>query len=289
MVINPIEKFGSDKLQNQYLTNLYSGKTIGSFGLTEPNAGSDPSSMTTKATLYKDYYIVNGSKTWITNSPIADLFIIWCKDENNKIIGLVSERRDEITTPKIDDKLSLFASPTGSIYMDNLKIPKENKLNVSGLKGPFHCLNKARYGISWGVIGAMEDIINTTIQYTNERKQFSKSLNSFQIIQNDLVKCVELYNNSLNNSFASLNCIETFEDLERNIALISYLKRVNCENSLIVARLCRDILGGNGITNSYNIMRHLINLETVNTYEGTKNIHNLIIGRELFGKNAFTN
>lgn len=287
LVINPIEKFGSDKLKNQYLNELYYGKTIGSFGLTEPNAGSDPSSMTTKACLHKDYYIVNGSKTWITNSPIADLFVIWCKDDNNKIIGLVTERTNEITTPKIDDKLSLFASPTGSIYIDNLKIPVTNKLNVSGLKGPFHCLNKARYGISWGVIGAMEDIINTTIQYTDERKQFSKSLSSFQIVQNDLVKCIELYNNSLNNSFTSLNCIETFEDLEKNIALISYLKRVNCENSLIVARLCRDILGGNGITNSYNIMRHLINLETVNTYEGTKNIHNLIIGRELFGKSAF--
>lgn len=286
LVINPIEKFGSDKVKNQYLDNLYSGKIIGSFGLTEPNAGSDPSGMMTKATLHKDYYIVNGSKTWITNSPIADLFVIWCKDENNKIIGLVTERTDEINTPEIKDKLSLFASPTGSVYMDNLKIPKENKLHISGLKGPFHCLNKARYGISWGVIGAMEDIIDTTIQYTNERKQFSKSLSSFQLVQNDLVKCVELYNTSLNNSFASLQCIETFNDLEKNIALISYLKRVNCENSLIVARLCRDILGGNGITNSYNIMRHLINLETVNTYEGTKNIHNLIIGRELFNNNA---
>jgi glutaryl-CoA dehydrogenase len=287
LVINPIEKFGNDKLKNQYLDNLYSGKSIGSFGLTEPNAGSDPSSMITKATLHKDYYIVNGSKTWITNSPIADLFVIWCKDDTNKIIGLVTERTDEINTPEIKDKLSLFASPTGSIYMDNLKIPVSNKLNVSGLKGPFHCLNKARYGISWGVIGAMEDMINTTIQYTDNRKQFSKSLSSFQIIQNDLVKCVELYNNSLNNSFSSLSCIETFEDLEKNIALISYLKRVNCENSLITSRLCRDILGGNGITNSYNIMRHLINLETVNTYEGTKNIHNLIIGRELFNNNAF--
>jgi glutaryl-CoA dehydrogenase len=287
LVINPIEKFANDNVKNNYLDNLYSGKYIGCFGLTESNAGSDPSSMTTNAILHKDYYIVNGSKMWITNSPIADVFVIWCKDENNKIIGLVTERKDEIITHKIEDKLSLFASPTGSIHMDNLKIPVTNKLNVFGLKGPFVCLNKARYGISWGVIGAMEDMINTTIKYTDERKQFSKSLNSFQIIQNDLVKCVELYNTSLNNAFSSLQCIEKFEDLESNIALISYLKRVNCENSLIVSRLCRDILGGNGITNSYNIMRHLINLETVNTYEGTKNIHNLIIGRELFNKNAF--
>jgi glutaryl-CoA dehydrogenase len=156
-----------------------------------------------------------------------------------------------------------------------------------GLKGPFHCLNKARYGISWGVVGAMENIINTSLDYTNERKQFSKSLDSFQLIQNDLIKSIELYSNSLNNSFSSLNCIETFDDLDKNIALISFLKRTNCENALNVARICRDLLGGNGVSNSYNIIRHLINLEAVNTYEGTKNIHNLILGRELIGKNSF--
>lgn len=287
LVINPIEKFGSDYLQNKYLPDLYSGKNIGCFGLTEPTAGSDPANMLTKANEHKDYYIVNGSKIWITNSPIADVFVIWCKDESNKIIGLVTERDDSISTPEIKDKVSLLASPTGYIYMDNLKIPKINKLNVSGLKGPFHCLNKARYGISWGVIGAMENIINTTIDYTNERKQFGKSLNSFQLIQNDLIKSIELYNTSLNNSFSSLNCIESFDDLEKNIALISYLKRTNCENAQNVARICRDILGGNGVSHSYGIIRHLINLEAVNTYEGTKNVHNLILGRELLGKNAF--
>ena len=171
--------------------------------------------------------------------------------------------------------------------MNNLKIPKINKLDVTGLRGPFECLNKARYGISWGVIGAMENIINTTIDYTEERKQFSKSLNSFQLIQYDLIKSIELYSNSLNNSFASLNAVEKFSDLEQNIALISFLKRTNCENALHVARICRDIIGGNGVSNSYNIIRHLINLEAVNTYEGTRNIHNLIMGRELLGKNAF--
>ena len=180
-----------------------------------------------------------------------------------------------------------MASPTGYIYMENLKIPKTNKLNVIGLRGPFECLNKARYGISWGVIGSMENIINTSMDYVSERKQFSKSLNSFQLIQNDLVKCVELYLSSLNNSFASLNSIESYEDLQKNIALISFLKRTNCENALNVARICRDILGGNGVSNSYNIIRHLINLEAVNTYEGTKNVHNLILGRELLGPNAF--
>jgi glutaryl-CoA dehydrogenase len=287
LVINPIEKFGSEYIKSKYLEKLYSGENIGCFGLTEPNAGSDPSSMLSKAIEHKDYYIVNGSKIWITNSPIADIFIIWCKDESNNIIGLVTERDESINTPEIKDKITMLSSPTGYIYMDNLKIPKINKLNVTGVKGPFHCLNKARYGISWGVCGAMENIINTTIDYTEERKQFSKSLNSFQLIQSDLIKSIELYSTSLNNSFASLDCIKTFNDLEKNIALISFLKRVNCENSLIIARICRDIIGGNGLSNSYNIIRHLINLEAVNTYEGTKNVHNLIMGRELLGKNAF--
>lgn len=287
LVINPIEKFGSDQLKTKYLPKLYKGEHIGCFGLTEPEAGSDPSSMKTKAIEHKDYYIVSGSKIWITNSPIADIFVIWCKDESNKIIGLVSERDDCISTPDIKEKMTLLASPTGYIYMDNLKIPKSNKLNITGLKGPFHCLNKARYGISWGVVGAMESIINTTMDYTNTRKQFGKSLDSYQLIQSDIVKSIELYTNSLNNSFSSLNCIETFDELEKNIALISFLKRINCENALNVARICRDLIGGNGVSNSYDIIRHLINLEAVNTYEGTKNIHNLILGRELIGKNAF--
>jgi glutaryl-CoA dehydrogenase len=287
LVINPIEKFGSPELKSKYLDKLYSGENIGCFGLTEPDAGSDPSSMKTKAIEHKDYYIVNGSKIWITNSPIADVFVLWCKNENNKIIGLVTERTDEIKTPEIKEKLSLLASPTGYIYIDNLKIPKINKLDVIGLKGPFHCLNKARYGISWGMNGVMENIINTTLDYTKNRIQFNKSLDSLQLIQNDLVKSIELYNYSLNNSFSSLNCIETFDDLEKNIGLISYLKKVNCENALNVSRICRDILGGNGVSNSYNIIRHLINLEAVNTYEGTKNIHTLILGRELLGKSSF--
>jgi len=287
LVINPIEKFGSDKLKSKYLENLYSGTSIGCFGLTEPDAGSDPSNMKTKAIEQKDYYIVSGSKIWITNSPIADVFVIWCKDETNQIIGLVTERNEAISTPEIKDKLTLLSSPTGYIYMDNLKIPKTNKLNITGLRGPFECLNKARYGISWGVIGAMENIINTTIDYVEERKQFSKSLISFQMIQHELIKSIELYSSSLNNSFASLNSIESFDDLEKNIALISFLKKTNCENALNVARICRDLLGGNGVSNSYNIIRHLINLEAVNTYEGTKNIHSLILGRELLNKSAF--
>lgn len=287
LVINPIERFGSETLKSTVLDGLHAGEKIGCFGLTEPDAGSDPSGMKTKAVKDKDYYVVNGSKVWITNSPIADVFVIWCKDESNKIIGLVSERNDSISTPKITDKLTMLSSPTGHIYFDNLKIPKSHKLNVSGLKGPFHCLNKARYGVSWGVVGAMESIINTAMDYTENRKQFNKSLNSFQLIQGELIKSIELYTHSLNNSFASLNTVESFDDLENNIAMISFLKRSNSENALNVARMCRDILGGNGVSNSYNIIRHLLNLEAVNTYEGTKNVHNLILGRELLGKNAF--
>ena len=287
LVINPIEKFGSDSIKTNFLDKLYSGDYVGCFGLTEPESGSDPGSMRTIAKEEKDYYVVNGSKIWITNSPIADVFVIWCKDESNRIIGLVSERNDSISTPEIKDKMALLASPTGYIHLDNVKIPKSHKLNVHGLKGPFHCLNKARYGISWGVVGAMENIIDTAIQYTDERKQFDKSLNQFQLIQNDLINSIQLYSNSLNNSFSSLNSIKSFDDLERNIALISYLKKVNCENALNVSRVCRDMLGGNGVSNSYNIIRHLINLEAVNTYEGTKNVHNLILGRDLLGKNAF--
>jgi glutaryl-CoA dehydrogenase len=287
LVIHPIEKFGNQHIKTKYLDKLYSGESIGCFGLTEPNSGSDPASLSTKAIETKDYYVVNGSKTWITNSPIADVFVIWCKDENNKIIGLVTDRVDGIDTVELKDKMSLMASPTGQIFFNDVKIPKTNKLNVYGLKGPFSCLNKARYGISWGVLGAMEDVINTTIDYTEDRTQFSKKLNQFQLVQNDLVNCIQLYNNSLNNSFASLNCISSFDDLNQHLALISYLKKVNCENALIVSRVCRDILGGNGVSNWYKVFRHLINLEAVNTYEGTKNIHNLIIGRDLLGQNAF--
>lgn len=288
LVIHPIEKFGNDGLKNRFLDKLYSGENIGCFGLTEPDAGSDPAGMKTTAISHKDYYIVNGSKIWITNSPIADVFLLWCKDETGKVIGLVTERDHvAISTPEIKEKMSLLSSPTGYIYMENLKIPKTNKLDVVGLRGPFDCLNKARYGISWGVIGAMENIINTAVDYAEERKQFSKSLVSFQLVQHDLIRAIELYSNSLNNSFASLNAIQSFEDLHKNIALISLLKRANCENALHVARICRDIMGGNGVSNSYNIIRHLVNLEAVNTYEGTRNIHNLIMGRELLGKNAF--
>ena len=258
LVIHPIEKFGSDVVKSKYMDKLYSGENVGCFGLTEPGAGSDPSSIVTTAIEHKDYYIVNGSKVWITNSPIADVFIIWCKNEAKQVIGLVTERTDGIHTPEIKEKMSLLSSPTGYIYLDNVKIPKTHKLNTVGLRGPFDCLNKARYGISWGVIGSMENIINTTIGYTDERTQFSKSLNTFQLVQYDLIRSIELYSSSLNHSFSSLNVIQTFDDLEQNIALISFLKRVNCENALNVARICRDIIGGNGISNALERAHFLV-------------------------------
>lgn len=176
LVIHPIEKFGTETIKCRFLDKLYSGEYIGCFGLTEPEAGSDPAGMKTTAILEGDHYIVNGSKTWITNSPIADVFLLWCKDERGKIIGLVTERDTAaISTPEIREKMSLLSSPTGQIFIENLKIPKTNKLCVDGLRGPFDCLNKARYGISWGVVGAMENIINTAIEYAEQRKQFSKS------------------------------------------------------------------------------------------------------------------
>ena len=281
LVIHPIETFGSDHVKDKFLQPLKEGKHIGAFGLTEPNAGSDPSSLLTKAVQKNDYYVVNGTKTWITNSPVADVFVIWCKDEDGKIIGLTTERTEGINTPFIHDKLSLAASPTGQIVLNDVKIPVKNRLNVVGLRGAFHCLNKARYGISWGVVGCMEDIVNTAIEYTNTRRQFNKRLNEFQMVKSDLVKCVELYNGSLNNSFSSLIHMEDFSDLEKNIAMISYLKKVNCENAIRVARICRDLLGGNGISVDYHIIRHLINLEAVNTYEGTRNIHTLIMAKQI--------
>jgi glutaryl-CoA dehydrogenase len=287
LVINPIEKFGSKYIRERFLPKLYDGQHIGCFGLTEPDAGSDPSSMKTRAVLDGSFYIVNGSKTWITNSPIADTFVIWCKNEQNKIIGLVSERKNGIETPMIKDKLTLQSSPTGMILMNNLKIPVENQLYVEGLQGAFHCLNKARYGISWGVIGATEDILDVCIKYCDERIQFQKKLTENQMVQRDLVHCITLYNDMLNRSVMSLECVQSFDDLKKNIALVSLLKRKNCSDALDVSRICRDLLGGNGVSTSYHIMRHLINLEAVNTYEGTRNIHDMIVGRSILNKNSF--
>ena len=286
LVMFPIYKFGSQEQKDKYLPELAKGNLIGCFGLTEPDHGSDISRMKTNAIFKYGHYILNGSKNWITNSPIADVFIIWAKDENNDIRGFILEKHMKgLSCPKIEGKFSLRTSNTGMIFMDNVVVPKENMLpNVKGLKGPFSCLNNGRYGISWGVLGAAEDCYLRAREYTLDRKQFNKPLAANQLVQ---LKLTEMLSEITIGLQASLRIGRL---LDENILIpenISIIKRNNCLKSLNIARNARDMLGGNGVSNSYNIIRHLINLEAVNTYEGTKNVHNLILGRDLLGKNAF--
>lgn len=284
LVMNPINKYCNDKLKNKYLPKLASGEFVGCFGLTEPNHGSDPSSMETKAVDDGNNYILNGSKTWISNSPIADVFIIWAKLDN-KVRGFLLDRDMEgITTPKIDGKLSLRTSVTGMIQLDDVKVPKDNILNVEGLKGPFSCLNDARLGISFGVLGAAENCIDETIKYVQDRKQFGKSLAEKQLIQYKLADMYSEYNLGLLGCYQVATLVDDKESIPEMISLI---KRNSCQKSLDISRKCRDILGGNGISEEYHIFRHLTNLETVNTYEGTHDIHSLILGKHLTGYSAF--
>ena len=274
----------NDDLKNKYLPKLASGEFVGCFGLTEPNHGSDPSSMETKAVDDGNNYILNGSKTWISNSPIADVFIIWAKLDN-KVRGFLLDRDMEgITTPKIDGKLSLRTSVTGMIQLDDVKVPKDNILNVEGLKGPFSCLNDARLGISFGVLGAAENCIDETIKYVQDRKQFGKSLAEKQLIQYKLADMYSEYNLGLLGCYQVATLVDDKESIPEMISLI---KRNSCQKSLDISRKCRDILGGNGISEEYHIFRHLTNLETVNTYEGTHDIHSLILGKHLTGYSAF--
>jgi glutaryl-CoA dehydrogenase len=286
LVMYPIFKFGSKEQKDKFLPELAKGNLIGCFGLTEPDHGSDPSGMITRAKLEGNNYIINGSKNWITNSPIADVFIIWAKDDNNDIRGFILERgMNGLTTPKIDGKFSLRASNTGMIFMDNVLVPKQNMLpNIKGLKGPFMCLNNARYGISWGVIGAAEDCFLRSREYVLERKQFNKPLASNQLIQIKLTDMLTEITLGLHASYRIGKMIDNNIIIPENISII---KRNNCLKSLQIARNCRDILGGNGISDEYHIIRHMLNLEAVNTYEGTQDIHALIIGRGITGLNAF--
>lgn len=286
LVMFPIYKFGSQEQKDRFLPGLAKGDLIGCFGLTEPDHGSDPSGMKTKAILKDGNYILNGSKNWITNSPIADVFIIWAKDENNDIRGFILEKEMKgLSCPKIEGKFSLRASNTGMIFMDNVVVPKENILpNVKGLKGPFSCLNNARYGISWGVLGAAEDCYLRAREYCLDRKQFNKPLASNQIIQ---LKLTEMLTEI---TFGIQASLRTGRLLDENILIpenISIIKRNNCLKSLHIARNARDMLGGNGISDEYHIIRHMLNLEAVNTYEGTQDIHGLIIGRGITNLNAF--
>lgn len=288
LVIHPIAQFGTMDQQNRYLKNLASGDLIGCFGLTEPNAGSNPAQMRTTAKFQNNEYILNGSKTWITNAPIADIFIIWAKDENGKIGGyLVEKGTPGLEVQKIQGKMSLRTSDTGSIFLDNVRVSKYQKFFVDGLSGPFSCLSSARFGISMGVVGAGEFCLSKTLEYALNREQFGKPLAANQLIQlklADMAIEIKLANEA---SLALAKLKDTGSDKQEIIKVTSMLKRNNVRKMLNIARDCRDILGGNGISDEYHIIRHLLNLETVNTYEGTADIHGLIVGKSITGLSAF--
>ena len=286
LVMYPIYAFGTPEQKEKYLPKLASGEAVGCFGLTEPDSGSDPSSMKTRATTTPGGFHLKGNKMWITNSPIADIFIVWGKTEDGKIRGFILEKGMKgLSAPKIEGKLSLRASITGEIVMDDVFVPEENILpHVSGLKGPFSCLNNARYGIAWGALGAAEFCWHGARSYTLERKQFNRPLAANQLIQ------LKLANMQTEITLALQACLrvgrlkdEGYEAPE----MISLIKRNSCGKSLEIARTARDMLGGNGISDEYHIIRHMINLETVNTYEGTHDIHALILGRYQTGLAAF--
>ena len=286
LVMNPINNYANNIVKEKYLPSLASGKYIGCFGLTEPDSGSDASTMKSKAIKDGNNYILNGNKTWISNSPIADVFVVWVKNEENKINGFVLDRgMDGITTPKIEGKLSLRASPTGMINLDDVIVPKENKLNIEGMKGPFSCLNNARLGIAFGVLGSAESCIEKALEYSLDRQLFGESLANKQITQIKLADLVTDWNMGM------LGCLHHVADKvdegSYDPIMISVVKKNSCEKALNTARVCRDILGGNGISGEYEIMRHLTNLESVYTYEGTNDIHRLIIGNKLTGLKAF--
>ncbi len=294
LVMLPIWKFGSsDAFKLKYLPRLASGELVGAFGLTEPNHGSDPAGMETTARELADgTFLLNGSKNWITNSPIADVFIIWAKHTGTgEINGFLVDRADghgKITTPYIPGKFSLRASPTGMIFLDNVQVPAENRLQVTGLKGPFTCLNSARYGISWGVLGAADDCLRQTIEYLLTRRQFGKPLAANQIVQNKLSQVSSQLSTGLVASWTVGRWLDSPNSKPHtHPERISLVKRNNCQVALDTARVCRDLLGGNGISDEYNVIRHMLNLEAVNTYEGTHDIHGLIIGRAVTGIPAF--
>ena len=288
LVMHPIYSYGSEEQRQKYLPGLASGKLIGCFGLTEPDAGSDPSSMKTTATKVQGGYSLSGSKMWISNSPIADVFVVWAKskEHGDAIKGFILEKEmNGLTAPKIKGKLSLRASITGEIVMDNVFVPDENLLpNVTGLKGPFGCLNRARYGIAWGVMGAAEDCWFRARQYTLDRKQFGKPLAATQLIQKKLADMQTEITLGLS---VALQVGRMFDQGNLAPESISLIKRNNCGKALDIARMSRDMHGGNGIHAEYQVMRHLMNLETVNTYEGTHDVHALILGRAQTGIQAF--
>lgn len=288
LVIYPIYTFGSEEQKQKYLPKLASGEWVGCFGLTEPDHGSDPAGMKTRAEKISDGYKLTGAKMWITNSPIADVFVVWAKSQahDNKIKGFILEKgMPGLLTPKIEGKLSLRASVTGEIVMNDVVVPEDNILpNVSGLRGPFSCLNRARFGISWGVIGAAEFCWHAARSYTLEREQFGRPLAANQLVQKKLADMQTEITLGLQ---GALRLGRLFDQAKEAPEMISLMKRNNCSKALDIARLSRDMHGGNGISEEYHVMRHLMNLETVNTYEGTHDIHALILGRAQTEQQAF--
>jgi len=288
LVMTPIERFGSQAQKRRYLPKLARGELIGCFGLTEPDHGSDPGSMATRAVAVPGGYRLNGVKTWISNAPIADLFLVWAKTEDGAIRGfLIDKGVQGLSSPKIEGKIGLRASITGEIAMQDVFAPEEALLpGVAGLKGPFTCLNSARYGIAWGAIGAAESCYATARDYVLQRKQFGRPLAANQLIQRKLADMASEI------ALALQGCLRLGrmkEEGEPPVELTSILKRNNCGKALEIARQARDMLGANGVSDAYPIARHLVNLEVVNTYEGTHDIHALILGRAITGIAAFAN
>ena len=278
LVMYPIYAYGNEAQREKYLPRLATGEWIGCFGLTEPDHGSDPGSMVTRARSVEGGYRLSGSKMWITNSPIADVFVVWAKNDQGRIRGFILEKGMQgLSAPKIEGKLALRASVTGEIVMDNVFVPEENLLpNVEGLKGPFGCLNNARYGIAWGALGAAEACWHAAREYTMERTQFGRPLAANQIVQ------LKLADMQTEIGLGLQGCLRAGQLMDAGqIApeLISLIKRNSCGKSLEIARKARDMLGGNGISDEYPVMRHMVNLEVVNTYEGTHDVHALILGR----------
>jgi glutaryl-CoA dehydrogenase len=288
LVMHPIHAFGSEAQKKKYLPKLATGEWIGCFGLTEPDAGSDPGAMTTRADKIDGGYRLTGSKMWISNSPVADVMVVWAKStsEGDAIRGFILERGLKgLSTPKIEKKLSLRASVTGEIVMDGVELPETARLDaVSGLKGPFSCLNRARFGISWGVLGAAEACFHAARQYALDRRQFGRPLAANQLIQKKLADMATEISLGLQ---AALRAGRLFEAGKLPPEAISLIKRNNCGKALAIARDARDIHGGNGISAEFQVIRHLLNLETVNTYEGTHDIHALILGRAITGIQSF--
>lgn len=286
LVMYPIYAYGSEEQKKKYLPKLATGELMGCFGLTEPDHGSDPGGMVTNFKDKGDHYLLNGAKMWISNSPFADIAVVWAKDEAGKIRGLIVERgMDGFTTPETHNKWSLRASSTGELVFDNVSVPKENLLpNVAGLKGPLGCLNQARYGIAWGALGAAMDCYDTALRYAKERKQFGKPIAAFQLQQKKLAEMIT----EITKAQLLVWRLGILKNENRATpAQISMSKRNSVETAINIAREARQILGGMGITGEYPIMRHMMNLESVITYEGTHDIHLLITGLDITGEEAF--